>query len=58
MMPPEMCAMPAVITVISSDSVIRGRIRPDGQRRFGLPHEDAGGDVQRLGAARAHDAAA
>ncbi len=25
MMPPEMCAMPAVITVISSDSVIRGR---------------------------------
>ena len=25
MMPPEMCAMPAVITVISSDSVMRGR---------------------------------
>ena len=25
MMPPEMCAMPAVITVISSDSVIFGR---------------------------------
>ena len=24
-MPPEMCAMPEVITVISSDSVIRGR---------------------------------
>ena len=25
MMPPEMCAMPAVITVISSDCVISGR---------------------------------
>ncbi len=25
MIPPEMCAMPEVITVISSDSVIRGR---------------------------------
>ena len=25
MMPPEMCAMPDVITVISSDCVIRGR---------------------------------
>jgi hypothetical protein len=25
MMPPEMCAIPAVITVISSDSVIRGK---------------------------------
>ena len=25
MMPPEMCAMPAVMTVISSDSVMRGR---------------------------------
>ncbi len=25
MTPPEMCAIPAVITVISSDSVIRGR---------------------------------
>ena len=25
MMPPEMCAIPAVITVISSDSVMRGR---------------------------------
>ena len=25
MMPPEMCAIPAVMTVISSDSVIRGR---------------------------------
>ena len=25
MMPPEMCAIPDVMTVISSDSVIRGR---------------------------------
>ena len=25
MMPPEMCAIPDVITVISSDSVMRGR---------------------------------
>ena len=25
MMPPEMCAMPDVMTVISSDSVMRGR---------------------------------
>ena len=25
MIPPEMCAMPEVITVISSDSVMRGR---------------------------------
>ena len=25
MIPPEMCAIPAVMTVISSDSVIRGR---------------------------------
>ena len=25
MMPPEMCAMPEVITVISSDCVMRGR---------------------------------
>ena len=25
MMPPEMCAIPAVMTVISSDSVMRGR---------------------------------
>ena len=53
-MPPEMCAMPDVITVISSDCVISRQIRPDRQRRLGLPHENAGGDVQRLGAARAH----
>ena len=54
MIPPEMCAMPEVITVISSDSVISRQVRPDRQRRLGLPHEDAGRDVQRLGAARAH----
>ncbi len=30
--------------------------RPDGQRRFGLSHEDAGGNIERFRAARAHDA--
>ena len=35
-----MCAGSAVMTVISSDSVMRGAA--DRQRRLGLPHEDAG----------------
>src|SRR5260370_1548312 len=29
--------------------------RPDSKRSFSLPHEDAGGDVERLRNARAHD---
>ncbi len=33
-----------------------GQKGTDGQRRFGLSHENAGRDVQRFGAARAHDA--
>ena len=32
-----------------------GEKRPDGQRRFRLPHEDAGRDIQRFRAACAHD---
>ena len=32
-----------------------GQERADGHRRFGLAHENAGGDVERLGAADAHD---
>jgi hypothetical protein len=48
--------MPEVMTVISSDSVISGRYGPDRERRLGLPHEDAGGHVQRLGAAALHHA--
>ena len=32
-----------------------GDERLDGQRRFGLAHENAGGHVERLGAAGAHD---
>ena len=33
-----------------------GQEGTDGQRRFGLSHEDAGGDVHRLDAAGAHEA--
>ena len=47
--------MPLTMMVNSSDSVSPGDERPDGQRRFRLPHEDAGRDVQRFRAARAHD---
>ena len=48
--------MPAVITVMQLRLGHPRQERPDGQRRLGLPHEDAGRDVQRLGAARAHEA--
>ena len=48
--------MPLTMIVNSSDSVMAGDKGPDGERGFGLAHEDAGGDVQGFGAARAHDA--
>ena len=51
---PETCAMPLVMMVNSSDSVSPREERPDGERRFGLAHEDAGRHVERFGAARAH----
>ena len=46
--------MPLVMMVNSSDSVMPAR-KGDGERRFGLAHEDAGGDVDRFRAAGAHD---
>ena len=55
-MPPETWAMPLVITVMSSELRQVGKKRADGQRGFRLAHENAGGDVQRLRAARAHEA--
>ena len=51
---PETCAMPLTMMVNNSDCVGTGEERPDGKRRFGLPHEDAGRDVQRFRAAGAH----
>ena len=51
---PETCAIPLDITVNSSLSVMSGQERTNGQRRFGLPHEDAGGDVHGFRAAGAH----
>ena len=56
MMPPLTWAMPAVITHISSDCVILLRNGRIGERGLGLAHEDRGGHVQALGAARAHQA--
>ena len=47
--------MPQVMMVKSSDSDHAGDERLDGQRRFRLPHEDAGGNVERFGSANAHD---
>ena len=55
-MPPETWAMPLVMMVISSERVTSGKKRTNRERRFRLAHEDAGGDVQRFGAARAHQA--
>ena len=52
---PETCAMPLVMMVNNSDLRQSGQERPDGQRRFRLAHEDAGGDAGRFGAAGAHD---
>ena len=42
------------MTVISSERVIRGKERPDGERRLGLTHEDRGRHVEAFGSARAH----
>ena len=55
-MPPETWAMPLVMIVISSDCVTSGRIWTDGEGRFGLAHENAGGDIERFRAAGAHQA--
>ena len=54
MIPPETCAMPLVITVINSERVRSGKKRPNGLRGFRLAHENAGGHIQRLRAARSH----
>ena len=58
MMPPETCAMPLVMMVISSTARGAGQKGPDRERRFGLAHEDAGGDVHAFGAGDAHRLAA
>ena len=46
--------MPAVMTVISSERVSDGHVRANGERSFGLAHENTGGNVQRFRPARAH----
>ncbi len=53
-MAPDTWAMPLTMTVNSSLSVRFGEKRPDGQRRFGLAHEDAGRHIGGLGAAGSH----
>ena len=47
--------MPQVITVISSDLVRLVEKGTDGEWRFGLAHEYAGGDVEGFRAAGTHD---
>ena len=54
MMPPETCAMPLVIITISSLRVAFDKKRPNRQRRFGLPHKDAGRYVHALRAGNPH----